>query len=130
MAVLAEGKCKCGRQWLRLSRVEGRKQELVITSDGSVITLTALVFGQHYKAFSNIVRMQLAQKVPGEITIRIQASDNYSPERDEKEILTKIEDAAGSGFKVKFEYPDRISRTPRGKHIFLEQELQIEDFLS
>ncbi len=130
MGVLAEGSCQCGRQWQRLSKVEGRKQELVVTADGKVITLTALVFGQHYKAFSNIIRMQLAQKVPGEIVIRIEPSEMYSVRNDEKDIKRKIDDATESSFKVSFEYPDSISRTARGKHIFLEQALKIDEYLS
>lgn len=129
MGVFSGGTCNCERQWQRLSRVEGRKQELVVAADGSVITLTALIFGQHYEAFGNIVRMQLAQKLPGEITIRIEPSEKYSRKRDEKEIIGKIDSAVGSSFQINFEYPDSISRSSSGKHIFLEQTLIIDDYL-
>ena len=114
--------CACGRAYPRLERIEGRRQDIVITSDGRRITLTALIFGQHFDAFARIRAMQLVQDVPGHVEVRIVRGDGYGG-KDEDEIRSRIGDAVGEGLDVSFEYPDDIERTKRGKHQFFVQEI-------
>jgi len=129
MGVLADGPCGCGRNYPRLTRVEGRKQELVVTNDGSVVTLTGLIFGQHFHAFSNIKRMQLVQVALGELILRIVPDTDYSQRNDETEIRAKIQAATGDRLKLRFDYVDDIPRTVSGKHLFLIQALPIDEYL-
>lgn len=129
IGVLATGPCKCGRNYLRLLRIEGRKQELVITSDGNVVTLTGLIFGQHFHAFSHIKRIQLIQSKVGEILFRIIPDIDFSRSDDETEIREKIFAAVGNRLVIHFDYVDEIARTPSGKQLFLIQELSIDNYL-
>ena len=117
--------CECGRNYPLIKTVEGRLQELVVTEDGRVITLTALIFAQHFEAFSKVKEMQLVQEKEGEITVKVVKSSQYSA-NDEKEILSKMQRAVGSGLDVNFEYVDHIPRTKTGKFRFLIQKLPIK----
>ena len=125
LAVLTNVKCECGRNYSLLKKVEGRLQELVVTKDRRFITLTALIFAQHFEAFSKVKEMQLVQEEEGEITVKIVKTSQYSAD-DEKEILSKMQRAVGSGLDVNFDYVDRIPRTQSGKYRFLIQKLPID----
>jgi len=126
LAVPTNAKCECRRNYSLLKRVEGRVQELVITKDKRIITLTALIFAQHFEAFSRVKEMQLVQEKEGEVMVKIVKNSQYSTD-DEKEILSKMRRAVGSnGLDVGFSYVDHIPRTKSGKYRFLIQKLPIE----
>jgi len=125
MGVYTEKKCSCGRNYPLLRRIEGRLQEIVVTKDKGLITLTALIFAQHFEAFSRIKKMQLFQDKVGKITAKIVKASNYS-DADENEILFKIKKASGDKLDMKIVYVDFIPSTKRGKHKFLIQKLPIE----
>ena len=78
LGVYANKKCECGREYPLLKRVEGRLQELIVAKDKRLITLTALIFAQHFNAFSKIKEMQLIQEREGEIIVNIVKTENYS----------------------------------------------------
>jgi len=90
-----------------------------------LISLTALIFGQHFHAFSRIKDMQIEQERRGEIMVRIVRVGGYS-DKDEKEIFQKIQKITGNQLFVQFEYVDEIPRTRMGKRLFLIQKLPIE----
>lgn len=125
LAVPTSIKCECGRNYPLIEKVEGRLQELVVTEDGRAITLTALIFAQHFEAFSKVKEMQLVQEKEGEITVKVVKSLQYSA-NDENEILSKMQRAVGSGLDVSFDYVNYIPRTQSGKYRFLIQKLPIE----
>ncbi len=116
--------CSCGRNYPLLKRIEGRLQELIITKDKRLITLTALMFAQHFEAFSKVNEMQLLQHREGELVIKIVKTPGYST-KDEQEILSKIQSCVGDGLNINFDYVDNIPRTKSGKHRFLIQKLPI-----
>jgi len=118
-------RCGCGREYPLLKRVEGRLQDFVVTEDGRLISLTALIFGQHFHAFSRIKDMQIEQERRGEIMVRIVRVGGYA-DKDEKEIFQKIQKITGNQLFVQFEYVDEIPRTRMGKRLFLIQKLPIE----
>jgi phenylacetate-CoA ligase len=129
MGIWSTGACKCGRNYPRLLRVEGRKQELVVTSDGTIVTLTGLIFAQHFQAFSQIKQMQLIQEKMGELNFLIVPDSSFSQRESEAEIRQKIYKAVGNKLTIFFNYVDTLPRTPSGKHLFLVQKLQISDYL-
>jgi len=125
LAVPANGKCECGRNYPLQKRVEGRLQELIVTRDKRLVTLTALIFAQHFQAFSNVKEMQLVQEKEGEVAVRIVKTPQYSS-NDEKEILSKMQRAVGIELDVNFDYVDHIPLTQSGKYRFLIQKLPIK----
>jgi len=120
IAVVGPESCTCGRNYKLLAKIEGRKQEYIITSDGRAIALTGAVFGQHWHAFSKIQQIQFVQDEPGKIVVKIVKGSGFDSE-DEEEIRHKITGCVVSGLTMSFDYVDTIPLTTRGKHLFVKQ---------
>ncbi len=118
-------KCECGRDYRLLKKIEGRLQEFVVANDKSLITLTALIFAQHFKAFGKIKNMQLYQDCVGEVIVKIIPTNNFLKE-DSNEIIKKMENAISGKIKVEVKIVDKIQRTQSGKYKFLIQKLPIK----
>jgi len=125
MAEYKEGYCEnCGRKYKILAQVQGRTYEYVINSEGNKISLTGLVFGQHFEAFTHIKKMQLHQREAGKIRIKIVPGQGYSS-INEVEITQKISAASNGKVEVvSFDYVDDIPLTEGGKHKFLIREIE------
>jgi phenylacetate-CoA ligase len=124
IAKYASDSCDCGRAYRLLEDVEGRTCEYVFTEDGRKVSLTGLVFGQHFRAFERIKKIQLYQDKEGQLEIRIVKSSDYSSE-DEHEVRTAIQKAVRSGLEMTFCYVNDIPQTGRGKHRLLIQKLPV-----
>lgn len=115
-------KCKCEREHKFLKKIEGRTQDFVITKNNTKISLTSLIFAQHYKAFSMIKNMQIVQKNKGEIIIKIIIAEGYS-KKNENEIRNIIVKCSNNGLSVMFDYVNEIPRTKAGKYRWFIQKL-------
>ena len=107
---------------VRLGKIVGRAQDYILTEDGERISLTALIIGQHYRAFKNIQKSQLLQDIPGRVKVRIVKGEGFSVE-DELEIRDKFKGICD--VDTEFEYVDYIPLTPRGKFRFLVQNIRV-----
>ncbi len=107
---------------VKFKSIYGRSQDFILSKKRQKIYLTALIFGQHLKAFANITKWQIEQEEIGLIKIRIIKGRNYSY-IDEKEIEEKIKSA--TEIDIIFEYVDNIDQTKRGKHLFLIQKIKL-----
>ena len=107
---------------VRLGKIVGRAQDYVLTENGERISLTALIFGQHYRAFKSIQEWQLQQDIPGRVKVRIVKGEGFSVE-DEMEIRDKFKGICD--VDPEFEYVDSIPLTPRGKFRFLVQNIRV-----
>jgi phenylacetate-CoA ligase len=125
LAVPSNAGCECGRNYPLLKDIEGRLQDLIVTRDKRPVTLTALIFAQHFEAFSKVKQMQLFQQKEGELVVKIVRTPKYS-KKDEQEIRLKMQRAVGNGLDIGFNYVDHIPLTPGGKHRFLIQELPVK----
>lgn len=126
-AILRKGYCdRCFRQYPLVKEIVGREQDYVVTEDGRLISLTALIFGQHLKSFSRTKKMQIEQMRIGEIMVKIVPSTTFS-EEDEIEMKQVIQGCVGPGLNTTFEYPQDIEPTRSGKHAFLKQHLDIKN---
>lgn len=121
-AVVSQERCRCGRDYPLLEKIVGRSYEYVITKENKIISLTALVFAQHFAAFRRIRKMQIVQKEIGEITVVIVREAAYSDD-DENEIRNRFRECVPDGLNVHFQYVDFIAPTAGGKHQFLIQHL-------
>ena len=97
-------------------RFEGRTQDYVLDKNNQKVALTALIFGQHFKAFKNIIKWQLQQNRIGQVIITITKGPLYT-EKDEREIVDKIKNAAC--IDLTFQYADQIPLGKNGKFLFL-----------
>lgn len=70
-----------GPQGLIFQIVEGRVGDFINDRHGRRHSLTAVIFGRHHRAFSQIRHIQVQQPIPGKATLLITASDpSASPE--------------------------------------------------
>ncbi len=118
-------RCECGRNCRLLKKIEGRLQDFIVANDDSLITLTALIFAQHFDAFGKIKNMQLYQDCVGEVIVKIIPTNNFLKE-DSNEIIKKMESAVSGKIKVEIKIVDKIKRTQSGKYKFLIQKLPIK----
>jgi len=108
---------------VRLARVTGRTQDFIYGINGVKTSLTALIFGQHYRAFRNIRRWQLEQWQSGSVLIRLVRGEEFSTQ-DEDEIRQKFLKIAS--VDAVFEFVDDIPLSKRGKFQFVIQHIQPE----
>ena len=105
-----------------LKKVLGRTADYVVGYDNEKVLLTALVFGQHYNAFSRINRWQIIQDLPGIVKIIIDKSNEFTL-KDEEEI-SKTFYKVGK-VKVEFDYGYNFIKTKAGKMKFVVQNIAI-----
>jgi len=125
IAINTNKKCECGRNCKLIKSVEGRLQDYVIGKNGEKISLTALIFAQHFNAFSKIKNMQLFQIKKGEVVVKIVENEALI-ENDKYEIISKMKKASDNNLKIVLRFVDEIPRTKSGKYRFLIQELPIK----
>ena len=106
---------------VRLGKIVGRTQDYIFTENKEKVALTALVFGQHFRAFKNIQKWQLQQNIPGRVKVRIIKEKGFSTV-DEIEIRAKFKDICG--VNTEFEYVELMPLSPRGKFRYLVQNVQ------
>lgn len=106
---------------VRLGKIIGRTQDYIYGRNKEKIALTALIFGQHYRAFKNIRKWQVQQDYPGKIIVKIVKDEGFS-EENENEIRSKFRDICT--VDTEFAYVDLIPLTQRGKFKFLVQNIQ------
>lgn len=116
--------CKCGLQYKKFEQIEGRIQNMIVSQDGRIIPLTALVFGQHLKAFNKIEKMQLFQDKPGEVQIILIKGLNFTAQ-DESVLIEQLSSATNYTVQFMVSYSRELERTTTGKHKFLIQKLDV-----
>jgi len=117
-------KCKCGRNYPLLERIQGRLQELLVSKTNKLVNLIGL-YGLIAKSSLNVKECQLYQDTPGQVIIKIVKGKNYS-ENDTKIILKNFQKKLGNEFSFSVHFVDHISLTTRGKYKFLVQKLPID----
>lgn len=125
LALRGADRCpECGRNFLMIKRVDGRKQDFVVVADGGLVSLTGLIFAQHFEAFSRVRSIQLQQDEIGVVLVRVLPGSGFS-EQDGQEIEKKMVSACGGKLRVRVLPVDFLPRTSRGKHLFLVQNLKL-----
>lgn len=120
----ANTECECGFKGVSLSKIIGRGQDVIVLSDNTKVSLTAFIFGQHLDAFKKIRELQVVQNKIGEIELKIVKSENYT-EEDEDKLLKKLLFSVDGKIKISVKYVENISKTARGKNIFLVSRLKV-----
>jgi len=123
LAVALNTKCKCGRNYPLLKRVEGRLQEFFVDKTGSLITFTC-----SHKALWNVKEKinayQYVQNEPGKVLLNIDAKSKFSISDIDSVKRTFLHFYSRLNIEIKFVH--HIPRTKRGKFRFLVQKLPIE----
>lgn len=106
-------------------RIEGRIQELIVTSTGRLISMTAI--NMHDETFDNVRQFQFYQDTPGKLILKILPNQKFS-EKDLQRIYNNLKFKLGDDTSLEIKIVDSIPRTKSGKLRFLEQKLEIKNW--
>lgn len=126
MAVFKSRGCReCGRPYDIWERIEGRREELVVSKKGLPVSMTML--NMHDRTFDGIVEYQFRQSEAGLLCLRYVSQEELTPDAKER-LLKGLEAKLGSDFEVRLERVEKLLNTLRGKHRSLVQELDVSGF--
>jgi phenylacetate-CoA ligase len=110
--------CSCGRHSAILTAVDGRRDDYVVTPEGGRI----MRFDYLFKDTHHIREVQVVQREPGAIALRIVRRGGYST-RDESFLREELRKWISPTLGVSFEYIDEIPREANGKFRAVVSEL-------
>ena len=114
--------CSCGRRSRVLSRIEGRKDDYVVTPEGARI----MRFDYIFKDSENVKEAQVVQRSPGTATVRAIRRAAYSL-KDEEAIRRQFARWISPTLKLTFEYINEIERERNGKFRAVVSHLKRSD---
>lgn len=106
-------------------RIEGRLQELIVTSTGRLISMTAI--NMHDETFDNVRQFQFYQDTPGKLILKILPNQKFS-NKDLQRIYDSLKFKLGDDTELEIKIVEQIPRTRSGKLRFLEQKLEIKEW--
>ena len=124
----SDQQCDCGRSYYLIDDVIGRVQEFVVDRSGNLISVTPLIYGQHYNQFEKIYEFQIIQKVEGEILFLIDKASLIS-ERELEILCQNIQELVCDRLAVSYKFTDAIEKSKIGKRRTVVQYLNINNYL-
>jgi phenylacetate-CoA ligase len=112
--------CACGRTLGRILRLDGRVNDMLVTTTGS--TFSGAIAAHSFRLINHVESYQVVQRTPGQATIRIVRSGGYDPAVEEPKIYSIFGSHLGEGSHVSIEYVSAIAKTPAGKARFVLNE--------
>jgi phenylacetate-CoA ligase len=118
---LAGPGCDCGRTLGRILRLDGRVNDVLVTTTGS--RFSGVIATHAFRQIENVECYQIVQRAPGEATIRVVRAGGYDPSIEEPKMRRIFGEHLGEGSRVAIEYVQEIARTPAGKARFVINEM-------
>lgn len=109
LAMWKEGACPCGRAFPVLERIEGRRDDVIITPDGRRIGRLDPIF----KAVSSIFEAQIVQVSRDLVRVNVVGPAFNDEERFE--LSRELQKRIGPSMRIEIVQTERIPRTSRGK---------------
>lgn len=123
---------KCGGLWenyLTVSHVEGRLQEFIVTKDKRMVSICTMG-AAHFKDLSEVLRTQYYQDTEGKLVFRIVLFPNKSvTDKTLFDIKSALEEKLEQTVEVDVKIVDSIATTSSGKHLMIEQKLDISKYI-
>jgi phenylacetate-CoA ligase len=122
LATYVADRCEaCGREHVVIREIRGhRTQEMLVASDGSEISWTAL--NMHDDTFANVRCFQFYQDTPGRAVLRIVPSPGFG-EQDRRRVATNLGAKLTGRVEFTIETTDAILLSPRGKAVYVDQRI-------
>jgi phenylacetate-CoA ligase len=114
---------KCGRPYQIWERIEGRLQELIVTSTGRFISTSML--NMHDDTYDHLKQFQFHQRERGSVIFRYIPKASLTDEL-RNETKAKLQSKLGSDIELVIDEVEEIPLTKRGKHRLLIQELDLK----
>ncbi|HEX2189570.1 MAG TPA: hypothetical protein VHG51_11760 [Longimicrobiaceae bacterium] len=108
VAAWREGECACGRAFPMLDRIEGRRDDVLVTPEGRRVGRLDPIF----KAVGSIFEAQIVQDAPDHVRVNVVGG---MTEPEEAALRNELGNRLGPSMRVSFVRVDAIPRTARGK---------------
>lgn len=109
-AMMASGRCDCGRNFPVVQSILGRSDDLIVTRDGRFVGRLDPVF----KGLRAIKETQIVQTDVDRIVVRLVRADTYTNSVGEK-LLAELARRVGEGIDIRIEEVSEIAKTANGK---------------
>jgi phenylacetate-CoA ligase len=115
----------CGRAHPVIRDIRGhRTQEVLITTDGSEVSWTAL--NMHDDTFIHVRQFQFMQERPGRAVLRVVPADGFD-RHDADRIQRNLKRKLDGQLSLTIELVDAITLSMRGKAIYVDQRIPDEE---
>jgi phenylacetate-CoA ligase len=111
--------CDCGRWGCVVERLDGRAEDYLVLSDGTMVGRVDHIF----KDMTSVQEAQIWQQRPGELEVRIVPAPQWS-ESDETRLRREFEKRFGNKAQVQFRYLTELPRTRTGKLRLVVSEIK------
>lgn len=120
--VLSPPGCTCGRSLGRITRLDGRVNDVLYKTSGDAISGA---IGPHaFKMTEGVAQFQIVQRRIGQITINIvRIPGAYAATVEEPKLEHVFREHLGQDTEIEFRYVDAIPRTAAGKARFIINEV-------
>jgi phenylacetate-CoA ligase len=117
---LAGPGCSCGRTLGRILRLDGRVNDMLVTTTGS--RFSGAIAAHSFRLIEHVEAYQVVQRAPGQAIIRIVRGRGYNPAMEEPKVYSVFRKHLGDGAQVAIEYVTSVPKTPAGKARFVISE--------
>jgi len=121
LGVLYNRKCKCGRNFHLLEKVEGRTFDLVIGTNGNRVLGTFWSINFRYNV-KGIDQFQVIQKKLGIIKINVKVNEEWNNE-EKNNLIDIIRNKLGNDMKINIEEVDNFTLDKSGKFRWVISEV-------
>lgn len=111
------------RNYPVLQEVEGRLQEFIVTRDQRLISI-CVMGAAHFDTLDYVYETQYYQERPGELVFKVVPKSGFNDDHRQA-LLRAVQEKTGPDVVVKVEAVDAINKTASGKHLMIEQKLDI-----
>lgn len=105
-----DSSCRCARPGRVVASIDGRQEDYVVLSDGSLVGRLDHLF----KDAVHVAEAQIVQDQPGQIVLRIVRGQRYRPS-DEQDLRAEARQRFGDRLRIDFDYVDALPRSNTGK---------------
>jgi phenylacetate-CoA ligase len=118
--VLAAPGCVCGRSLGRIMRLDGRINDVLITTAGAAIS--GVLCTHTFRLINDVDAYQVIQRRSGHVIVRIVRAAKFNPAVEEPKVRDIFSKYLGRDAEIVIEYVSSVAKTPAGKARFVINE--------
>lgn len=122
MCVPTDELCPCGRGLPLIKHIEGRRDDLVVTPDGRV--LSPRIFSIMMREIPGIVQYMIIQETKSEFVVQLVKAHDFSP-KAVIQIENGLRGVLGKEVEIKIEFVKKIPKDKAGKLRFLISKINV-----
>jgi phenylacetate-CoA ligase len=125
LAVLKGNEClDCGRPYQVWEKVIGRRQEMIVSANGRLISMTML--NMHDDIYQHLRQYQFVQNEKGKVILKVIPQKTYTFEEGVN-IKERLKIKLGDDIELEIQTVSEIEFTKRGKHKALIQNIKMDE---